>query len=263
MVVFTQAVEYPNGFNRLMYSWCEFKRTGSWPSTVNNTVTVKDLENHISNCGNEALDALNKSSSNISSNSSNFFSEGNDPEIIKAASEAIKDTDLNVVVCRSINLKNNLETFKPSENPLSKSLKDQVAENINKLNDVTDSLIKLLEESYKGKGGNNFFPGIDKFFPGIDNFYNYLDSLTLLQESSLLHIIVLINLMVLVLHNLFIFFGNEIIKYLDLENKYPKLATFLKLRAKFQRYYLMWNIFLMFFICVAMICIDLLVLIKT
>ena len=84
--------------------------------------------------------------------------------------------------------------------------------------------------------------------------------MTLLQESALLHIIIYIYILATVFNILGIFFGNEVIKYFELENKYPKLHIFFKLRAKFQKYYLMWNVFYMFFICFIGIILDLLVL---
>ena len=114
-----------------------------------------------------------------------------------------------------------------------------------------DKILELLQEYTKVKGG-------DIFSQRMSDFYSYLDSLTLLQESSLLHIIVFSNLIFIVLHILSIFFGNEFISYLNLEGRYPKLAFFFKLRATYKRYYLMWNIFFMLFICLAMICVNLL-----
>jgi hypothetical protein len=46
MAVFSMAIENPNGFNRLMYSWIEYNRTGVWPGNIpnqvsNNTVNTK------------------------------------------------------------------------------------------------------------------------------------------------------------------------------------------------------------------------------
>jgi hypothetical protein len=41
----------------------------------------------------------------------------------------------------------------------------------------------------------------------------------------------------------FVFFGEYLIQRYDLDNKYPKLAKFIHLRRKFQKYYLMLNIF--------------------
>lgn len=98
---------------------------------------------------------------------------------------------------------------------------------------------------------NNFISGSSKFF-------EYLDSLTLLQESSLLHIIIYIVLLTCVINILGVLFGNEIIRYFNLEERFPKLSTFFKLRAKLQRYYLMWNISIMFIFCIGGAGIDLL-----
>lgn len=116
---------------------------------------------------------------------------------------------------------------------------------------------KVIEKYTKGgKDGNNLVSDIGDF---INQIYNYLDSLTLLEESAFLHLIIFMILLLTVFNILGIFFGNEIIKYFDLENKYPKLYTFFKVRAMFQRYYLMWNIFVLFVVCIVGICINLLV----
>ena len=102
--------------------------------------------------------------------------------------------------------------------------------------------IKELTESIKSFVGNY----LDL---NIDSFRNYLDTLTLLEESAVIHLI-MFSLIILVLFSIVgIFIGNELINYLDLEKKYPSLSKLLKLRAKFQRYYLFWDIFTIFIVC--------------
>jgi len=54
--------------------------------------------------------------------------------------------------------------------------------------------------------------------------------------------------------------GNEIINYFKLEEKFPKLTAFLRLRLKFQKYYLTLNFSLIFLLIFASIQINLLVL---
>ena len=49
------------------------------------------------------------------------------------------------------------------------------------------------------------------------------------------------------------------IKMFDLENKWPKLSLFFKVRAKFQRYFLMWNLGLSFIVCTVALFINILV----
>ena len=65
--------------------------------------------------------------------------------------------------------------------------------------------------------------------------------------------------MFILLNILGIFFGNEIIKYLDLECNLPWLSYFFKLRAKFKRDYLFWNIIRMFVLCVLALGLNILV----
>ena len=87
--------------------------------------------------------------------------------------------------------------------------------------------------------------GPDKFLPDLTSLYEYLDSLSLLQESAFFHIIVLTVILTCILNITSVFFGNEIISYFKLEEKYPKLAFFFKVRNQFQRYYLIFTLIVM------------------
>ena len=88
---------------------------------------------------------------------------------------------------------------------------------------------------------------------------NYLDSLTLIQEGGLFHIMIFSTILVIIFDILGIFFGNEIIKYFNIENKFPSLSNFFKLRAELQRYYLMWNITILFVLSIGALGINILV----
>ena len=46
-------------------------------------------------------------------------------------------------------------------------------------------------------------------------------------------------------------FGKEIIRLFKLEERFPKLSIFFSLRAKFPRYYLVWNVILLFSLCIS------------
>jgi hypothetical protein len=50
---------------------------------------------------------------------------------------------------------------------------------------------------------------------------------------------------------IFIFYGNILIKNYDLENKYPKLAIFIQLRQKFQKYYFNYYCFIILLVLVS------------
>ncbi len=99
---------------------------------------------------------------------------------------------------------------------------------------------------------------INNYVPGLSKLYEYLDTLTLLQESALLHIILFFILLTTVINILGVLFGNELLKYFNLEERYPNLAIFFKLRSKFQRYYLIWNVFILFTVCICGIGINVL-----
>lgn len=94
----------------------------------------------------------------------------------------------------------------------------------------------------------------------LDGFYTYLDSLSLLELSALYHLIVLI-LVISITFNIFsAILGNEIINYFKLEEKFPRLASFFRLRLKFQRYYLTICFIWLLIICFASIILNILVL---
>ena len=94
----------------------------------------------------------------------------------------------------------------------------------------------------------------------VNKIYQYLDTLTILQESSLLHILLFLILFLTVTNILAVLFGNEILKVLKLEVRYPKLAVFFRLRSQLQRYYLIWNVSMLFIVCIFGIAINLLLL---
>ena len=93
----------------------------------------------------------------------------------------------------------------------------------------------------------------------LDSYSNYLDTLTLAEELALIHILCAILYLLIAFEFVSIFFGNELINYFDLENKYPKLKTFFKLRATYQRYYLIWCLLKLFLLSFVIIIFNLII----
>jgi len=56
-----------------------------------------------------------------------------------------------------------------------------------------------------------------------------------------------------------IIFGDELLLYFNLENKYPKLARFIQIRRKFRYYYLIWNFLLIILVLLTIIYVNLLI----
>ena len=73
-----------------------------------------------------------------------------------------------------------------------------------------------------------------------------------------MHILLFSILIISVINILSVLFGNEVIKYFNLEEKFPRLGLFFRLRLKFQRYYLIWNVLILFLVCVLGIYVNLL-----
>ena len=130
----------------------------------------------------------------------------------------------------------------------------------NKLDNIQNSVDKVHEaiKSIPSVNSNSNNKLIFDF--NLDSYSNYLDTLTLAEELALIHILFAILYLLIAFEFVSIFFGNELINYFDLENKYPKLSLFIKLRVKFQRYYLLWNIFLILLLCIVSIGFNLLIL---
>jgi uncharacterized membrane protein len=115
------------------------------------------------------------------------------------------------------------------------------------LENLVKSMKSTLEKALEIINKNDVNKFLGNF--NVEDLYKYLDSLSVFKEHALLHIFILIALVLIVLNIVAVFFSNELLKYFDIEQKYPSLATFFKLRAKYQRYYLMWNCLLLIILC--------------
>ena len=98
---------------------------------------------------------------------------------------------------------------------------------------------------------------------GLSDIFQFVENLSILQHSVLLEIFLFILLILTVINILSALFGNEIIKYFNLEKRFPRLSLFFKVRASLQIYYIMWNVFILMFVCVFGVCINMVVLVLT
>lgn len=107
--------------------------------------------------------------------------------------------------------------------------------------------VHLYIQSYRPNSTVNNF---DQYFY---SFQNYLETLSLEQLHSLSHILFLICLLISTFNLAAIFYGDSLIKYLNIENKYPSLAYFISIRRKFQQYYFGWNLFLIISVLIVLL----------
>lgn len=91
-------------------------------------------------------------------------------------------------------------------------------------------------------GGNtSSFWSFDDISKIMSNYQSFLDNLNLHQKYALIHILLSIIIFISILNIMILYLGDEFIKYLNLEEKYPKLAKYIKLRRKFITYNIMFD----------------------
>lgn len=138
-----------------------------------------------------------------------------------------------------LNNNSSMDLIKESHIEFSKKLYD-TAEEIRKLQDFID----------------NYKPNFNSV---LTDLYSYLDTLQLHEISALFHILLLLVILLCAMDLVLTFFVNELISYLNLENKYPRLAKFIQLRRKFQRYYILFNLSLIILFSISAIIINIIV----
>ena len=180
-------------------------------------------------------------STNILNNNTTFNNPSD--KVIQDMSDKVTDTQ---------ELADTLNQLTENATLSDQSVQQQLIDGLKKIQAYSNELQDFVDQINKdtiSEGLNKNF--IDNF--NLDFFTTYLDSLPLLQEAALLHILLFI-IILLTLSNIFgSLFANELLNYFDLENKFPSISGFLKLRAKFQKYYLSWNIFFLLILIIAAI----------
>lgn len=163
----------------------------------------------------------------------------------------------------NINLEKKFKDTKENFESIKK-LTETIVNNPTDSQAAKDAAIKLGEQAVQGSENTSaMLSAIEEFKPDgsvtkasildLSVVNNYLDSLTLNQESALYHILVFFLIIIIIFNIIAILFGNQIITYFNLENRYPSLQPFLKLRGKIQRYSLFWNFLILFTVCVVSI----------
>lgn len=108
--------------------------------------------------------------------------------------------------------------------------------NLSTGNKQLEELNKMLQDIF-GSDSNKFFNS-----NGLDDFKNYLSSLPIEKVGALGHILISIAILLSLLSIISVFYGEFLIKYFNLEEKFPRIAKFIQLRRKFQQYYFTFNI---------------------
>lgn len=115
------------------------------------------------------------------------------------------------------------------------------------LSKAQDNLLKDNLEFFKCAEESKKSDFSEMLFDFINNYQAYLATITLDQKVAIMNLIGLYTIFSTTISILMILLGNEIILWLNLEIKYPKLAKFLRVRAKVSQFVLKLHFVLYFF----------------
>jgi hypothetical protein len=133
---------------------------------------------------------------------------------------------------------------------------ESVVNELNEVKVVLDKIISKLEDINKS---NKFIDGsaAAQLTDYITKFQDYMSSLNIIEQGALAHIIVNILLLSCIFDIIIILIGNIILDKLDIENKYPRIAKFIKYRRQYQKYNLILTFLIMIFFILYTIYVDL------
>src|ERR1700723_962776 len=133
-----------------------------------------------------------------------------------------------------------------NDSKISEDLKTQSYLDINNNLDLTKNGLeednKILDEivnifsNIKGSGSSSNY-----IFDIINQYNDFLNTFNVVQKGSLGHLLAAIFILYCFTSILTIFYGETLIKYLEIEKRFPKIARFIEIRRKLQQYYFLLN----------------------
>ena len=184
----------------------------------------------------------------------------NENGIIEESNNLRKDVEvLEQKLRNSVEIKRELQT-KYLENSENTSINEQLQEVINTEKEIHnmyesviskfDSIFNKINTILTNNSGNNSLnlESLQSFFNGL----NYEQNLAVAHISGSMFI--LFSLFSIIS----IFYGDKLIIFFNLENRFPKIAKFIQIRRKLQQYYLLMNIGLIIIVLVIIIYINIL-----
>jgi hypothetical protein len=121
-----------------------------------------------------------------------------------------------------------------------------------------EKLVKILNINTGESQSNKFIGGdwISNVLSYYNNFMETIQTLTLLEQTAVYHIIISFSIIIVSINILLIFYGELFIKYLKIEERFPRLAVFITLRYKFQQFHLLISICYIIIISLGLIFVD-------
>jgi DNA repair exonuclease SbcCD ATPase subunit len=181
----------------------------------------------------------------------------NQREILEESNNLRKDVEvLEQKLKKSVEIKRELQT-KYSENSGDPSINDKIQEVVNTGEDIhnTYESVNNKFDSFINKI-NNLLNNSDNKSQFLDSLQSFFDGLNYEQNLAIVHISGSIFILFCLFSIISIFYGEKLIIFFDLENRFPKIAKFIQIRRKLQQYYLLMNIGLIIIVLTIIIYIN-------
>jgi DNA repair ATPase RecN len=142
-----------------------------------------------------------------------------------------------------------------NSNTLATDIKFHAEQSLNHLDKTSETVNKIVDTIINNKGSNNF---TDLFDDIIKNWSDFLKSLTFEQLNALSHILAALLVLLCLIDIILIIYNDFLITFFKLEERFPKLAKFIQLRRKFQRFHMSVSFIICFITLIGIIYLDLL-----
>jgi hypothetical protein len=229
----------------------------SFSLVIYNTIRTNKtnlLEDNINKQETKYEELNNKYTSLLENNVSRLETER---EILEESNNLRKDVEvLDQKLRSSLEIRRELQN-KSSENNGDSIINDKIQEVEN-----TNVEIHNMYESVNTKF-DSFINKVNTLLNNSENKSQYLDSLQSIidgfnyeQNLAMSNILGSMFIIFSLISIISIFYGDKLIRFFDLENRFPKLAKFIQIRRKFQQYYLLMNISLIIIILLLIIYVN-------
>lgn len=141
---------------------------------------------------------------------------------------------------------------------------ENLAKESEKASKIIKEYIEWVNNLNNGKnfwGGSNPSSWIDTYKEILNEWYAYMSTLTLEQLGALAHLFSAFSILFSLISIITIVYSNMLLEFFKIEEKFPKLARYIRIRQKFQQYYLFLNFLIIILILLALIFINFTVLI--
>ena len=191
---------------------------------------------------------------------SNLNKLENEREILEESNNLKKDVEvLEQKLKNSVEIKRDLQA-KYSENSEDSSINDKIQEVVAKDEEIHNmyELVNSKFDSFINKINTLLSNNNNKSFTSFDSLQIFFEGLNHYQNLAIVHISGSMFILFSLINIISVFYGDKLIKFFDLENRFPKIAKFIQIRRKLQQYYLLMNIGLIIIVLVIIIYINIL-----